>query len=86
MFGRMADSWKASGVFVKRLDEVVSVVDEPMKPSERPYEVFTLVKVSYGGRCEIESEKQGRRIRAGTMQRVATGQIVFSTIRATDGR
>ena len=46
---------------------------------------FNLVKVSYGGKCEVESQKQGRRIRAATMQRVATGQIVFSTIRATDG-
>ena len=85
MFGRMADNWKASGVSVKRLIEVVSVVDEPIRPSEYPEDKFTLVKVSYGGKCEVESQKQGRRIRAATMQRVTVGQIVFSTIRATDG-
>ena len=64
---------------------VVHVVDEPMRPSKYPDNVFTLVKVSYGGKCEVECQKQGQRIRAATMQRVAVGQIVFSTIRATDG-
>ena len=85
MFGRMADNWKASGVSVKRLIEVVSVVDEPLRPSEHPDDEFILVKVSYGGNCEVEGQKQGRRIRAATMQKVTVGQIVFSTIRATDG-
>lgn len=85
MFGRMANSWKANGVTVKRLDDVVGVVEKKVRPSEHPDDVFNLVKVSYGGKCEVESQKQGRRIRASTMQRVATGQIVFSTIRATDG-
>ena len=85
MFGRMADNWTARGVSVKRLTDVVHVVDEPMRPSKYPDNVFTLVKVSYGGKCEVECQKQGQRIRAATMQRVAVGQIVFSTIRATDG-
>ena len=85
MFGRMSRGWKASGLSVKRLDEVVEVVEESIRPSKHPDDVFALVKVSYGGKCEIESQKQGRRIRAATMQRVDEGQIVFSTIRATDG-
>ncbi|MCY4260182.1 MAG: N-6 DNA methylase, partial [Rhodobacteraceae bacterium] len=85
MFGRMAESWEAHGVEVKKLSEVVRVVDKPMRPSDHPDELFTLVKVSYSGKCEVEGEKQGQRIRPATMQRIATGQIIFSTIRATDG-
>ncbi len=85
MFGRMANNWEAKGVTARRLDEVVCAVDEPIRPSEYPEETFTLVKVSYSGRCEVEKQKQGQRIRAVAMQRAAAGQIVFSTIRATDG-
>ena len=85
MFGRMADDWKAKGASVKRLDAVVSIVDEPTRPAEFPDSFFSLLKVSYDGRCEVESQRRGDRIRAGVMQRVAEGQIIFSTIRATDG-
>lgn len=85
LFGRMAVKWRAQGISVKRLDAVVSAVDDPMRPVDAPNELFTLLKVSYQGKCKMEKQKIGRKIREPLMQMVTEGQIVFSTIRATDG-
>ena len=57
MFGRMADSWKANGVSVNRLDDVVGVVEKQVRPSDHPDDVFNLVKVSYGGKCEVDESE-----------------------------
>ena len=85
LFGRMVDEWKAQGVGVRRFDTVVNAVDDPIRPSEFPDQLFTLLKVSYEGKCKTEKQLFGRNIREPLMQRVKEGQIVFSTIRATDG-
>ena len=85
MFGRMVKKWKAQGIKVKRLDEVVGPTSNVIRPADFPDKLFTLLKVSYDGKCEIKSKKPGDRIQASTMHSVIKGQIVFSTIRATDG-
>ena len=85
LFGRMVKKWEDEGIEVKRLDAVVTPTERVIKPANFPDTVFMLFKVSYDGRCEIESEKPGSRIRAGSMRQVTQGQMVFSTIRATDG-
>jgi type I restriction enzyme M protein len=85
LLGRMAKKWRDSGIEVKQLSEVVHTVEQCINPAEYPDQEFALIKVSYDGKCEVESRKVGARIRADSMYRVATGQMVFSTIRATDG-
>ncbi len=85
LFGRMATKWEAQGIEVKRLDEVVTPTNNVIKPADHSDELFTLLKVSYDGKCEVESKRLGSRIRANSMHRVAAGQMVFSKIRATDG-
>lgn len=84
-FGRMAAKWRTHGIDVRRLDEIVTPTEDLVIPSEYPEIDFTLIKVSYEGKCEVERIRKGRRIKANKMYRVKTGQIVFSTIRATDG-
>jgi len=84
-FGRMAAAWRKSGAEVKRLVEVVKPIEDMIYPQEHKDEVFTLIKVNYEGRCEAEHIKKGGRIKAKKMFRIRKGQLVFSTIRATDG-
>ena len=85
LFGRMVEHWVTRGIDVKRLDEIVRPTDSIVNPSDNPLEAFTLIKVSYDGRCEIEDQRRGDRIQANAMRVVREGQMVFSTIRATDG-
>lgn len=84
-FGRMAKDWAARGVEVKKLSQCVRLVQDPVVPSECPEEEFTLIRVSYDGRCEVDKVAKGKTIKAKLMYRVREGQMVFSTIRATDG-
>ena len=84
MLGRMTSKWAEQGE-VKELRHVVKRYDKQINPSDYPDQPFSLLKVSYDGRCELEDKKIGSRIRTRTMRKVAKGQIVFSTIRATDG-
>ena len=81
----MVKEWKDAGIEVKRLCEVVTPANDIIKPGDYPDELFTLLKVSYEGKCEVESRKKGLRIGADLMHHVVEGQVVFSTIRATDG-
>ena len=83
--GRMADKWRSQGASVRRLSTVVKVIDDPIRPIEFPDQMFLLMKVSYDGKCKIDKQQIGRKIREPHMQAVSEGQIVFSTIRATDG-
>lgn len=86
LFGRMVRQWEARGIETKRLDEIVKPTRNIIDPSsDYPQELFALLKVSYEGRCEVESERVGGRVVSNSMQVVEPGQMVFSTIRATDG-
>ncbi len=86
MFGRMAAKWRGEGIEVRNLSSLVTPVENIIRPAvELPDEIFTLIKVSYDGCCEIEGQKAGRRVRNESMFRVRAGQLVFSGIRATDG-
>lgn len=84
-FGRMASQWQREGIEVRRLSECVVLVEDEIKPSETPEDEFVLIRVTYGGKCEIDKVKKGRAIKPASMYRVGRGQLVFSTIRATDG-
>ncbi|MFY9559764.1 MAG: N-6 DNA methylase [Terriglobales bacterium] len=83
--GRMVEAWRSSGVEVKQLDALVKVASDPIEPASSPATDFRLLKVSYDGKCEVEREAKGNAIKARLMYRIRTGQMVFSTIRATDG-
>jgi type I restriction enzyme M protein len=83
--GRMVDAWKSQGVEVRQLKSLVTPATDPIQPKEFPTSDFRCLKVSYEGKCEIEREAKGDAIKAPLMYRVKTGQMVFSTIRATDG-
>ena len=85
LFGRMVEQWKSREIEVKRLDEIVRPTRKVIDPSDYPQKLFTLLKVSYEGRCEVENERIGERVIPDSMQIVESGQMVFSTIRATDG-
>ena len=85
LFGRLAEIWRTQGIEVKRLNEIVVPMNNVICPADDPEKVFTLIKVSYGGKCEVEGRRLGSRIQAKYMQVVSEGQMVFSTIRATDG-
>ena len=85
LFGRMAEMWASRGTNVRRLDEIVSPASNVINPSAEPNETYTLIKVSYEGKCEVEGQRSGNRIQSNAMQVVREGQMVFSTIRATDG-
>ena len=85
LFGRMKKKWQDNGIEVKELAKLVKPTENVINPSDSPTQQFTLIKVSYDGRCEVESQKLGHQIRAGLMHRVHEGQMIFSTIRATDG-
>ena len=85
LFGRMVKKWETEGIEVKRLDSVVAPTDNVINPADHPDVLFTLLKVSYDGKCKVEDRKLGSQIRSKAMHRVVEGQMVFSTIRATDG-
>jgi hypothetical protein len=81
----MVEAWRSSGVEVKQLDALVKPASDLITPASTPKEDFRLLKVSYDGKCEVEREAKGEAIKAKFMHRVKTGQMIFSTIRATDG-
>jgi type I restriction enzyme M protein len=83
--GRMVEAWRSQGVEVKQLDTLVKLASDPIEPASMATTDFKLLKVSYDGKCEVEREAKGIAIKARLMYRVRTGQMVFSTIRATDG-
>lgn len=85
MYGRLVEKWQREGVGLRPLKDCVQPVEDTIRPSVEPERVFTLIKVSYDGQCKKDKEKKGKAIKPATMYRVATGQIVFSVIRATDG-
>ncbi len=85
LFGRMAVQWDSQGIEVKKLRDVVHVKSELISPADSPNDRFRLLKVSYEGQCEVESEKLGSEIVPDSMQVVREGQMVFSKVRATDG-
>jgi type I restriction enzyme M protein len=84
-FGRMAVKWKQQGVEVRRLDGIVKPVENAFFPETSPDSEFKLIKVTYEGECVLEKVRKGSRIKASKMFRVKKGELVFSTIRATDG-
>jgi hypothetical protein len=81
----MVEAWRSSGIEVKQLDALVKVASDPIEPTSMPETDFKLLKVSYDGKCEVEREAKGDAIKARLMYRVRTGQMIFSTIRSTDG-
>jgi hypothetical protein len=81
----MVEAWKSQGVDVRQMKALVAPATDPIQPKESPESDFRLLKVTYDGKCEIEREAKGKAIKAPLMYRVKTGQMVFSTIRATDG-
>ena len=83
--GRLVNEWKRKSIEVKPFSQCVTLSMEEIIPTQHPEKVFKLIKVTYNGICELERERKGKAIRAGTMYRVKEGQLVFSTIRATDG-
>jgi len=83
--GRMVKRWRSQGVQVRRLDTLVKPASDPIQPALSPETRFKLLKVTYDGKCEIEREAKGDAIKAHLMYRVKTGQMIFSSIRATDG-
>lgn len=83
--GRFVSRWEQQGVDVRALKTCVTESAAEVTPGDHPDETFTLIKVSYDGICKVEHVKKGRAIKAKTMYRVRAGQLVFSTIRATDG-
>lgn len=83
--GRMVGDWRSAGIDVRQLNTLVTPATDPIQPKTSPRSDFKLLKVSYDGKCEIEREAKGEAIKAKLMYRVKTGQMVFSTIRATDG-
>ncbi len=85
LFGRMAAKWRRQGIEVRCLDQIVTPTKNTIRPADTPSDEFMLLKVSYDGRCVVENRKLGSRIRAASMHRVSAGQVVFSTIRASDG-
>lgn len=85
LFGRMINKWREQGIEIKKFADCVKLIEDIVEPANHPDREFTLIKVSYDGRCAIEKKALGKRIKAEKMFRVKTGQLVFSTIRATDG-
>jgi len=81
----MVEAWRSQGVEIKRLDALVKPASDAIRPASMPRNDFKLLKVSYDGKCEVERQAKGNAIKARLMYRVKTGQMFFSTIRATDG-
>jgi len=85
LFGRMAAKWRKAGIEIKEFSQCVKIIEDEVVPSDHPDIEFTLIKVTYDGVCLLERKRLGRLIKAKKMYRVKAGQMVFSTIRATDG-
>ncbi len=85
LFGRMAKRWREQGIEVRHFSDCVTLTEDMINPGDYPDQQFTLLRVSYAGRCEVDKISPGSRIKAGKMYRVQAGQLLFSTIRSTDG-
>lgn len=83
--GMLNRVWRKEGADVLPLDKIVDVIENVIYPKEYPEEEFILLKVNYAGKCVVEKQKKGRQIKAPSMYKVTTGDLIFSTIRATDG-
>jgi type I restriction enzyme M protein len=83
--GRFVTKWGRKGIAVKRVEEVVEVLEEAICPQDYPEREFTLIYVSYEGFCEVSERRKGKEIKPTRMLIVRAGDIVFSNIRATDG-
>ena len=70
---------------VRKLSDCVTEASEEADFKAQPETEFTLIRVTYDGKCEIDKKRLGKHIRAKTMYRVKEGQLVFSKIRSTDG-
>jgi len=77
--------WKRQGVSVKALGDVAKPVTEAICPKATPDTEYTLLYVTYDGRCAVQKRQMGRYIKPKEMLRVHAGDLVFSNIRATDG-
>ena len=60
----MVGYWQALGAQIKLLRECVSPITEKITPSDYPDEEFTLMKVTYEGKCQVERTPYGKNIRA----------------------
>ena len=67
------------------MKEVVEVIEDLITPQDYPDEAFQLLSVTYSGYCRIEKLQEGKYIKPTKMNKVHTGDLVFSNIRATDG-
>lgn len=84
--GRMVPVWRNMGAEVRLMSDCVKLhVDLVLPSEERPDEVFTWIRVGYDGICQIDRIIEGKSIKYDRMYRVRKGQMVFSTIRASDG-
>lgn len=83
--GRFVKKWKRQGVSVKALGDVAKPVTEAICPKATPDTEYTLLYVTYDGRCAVQKRQMGRYIKPKEMLRVHAGDLVFSNIRATDG-
>ena len=81
----MAADWRSKEVDVRKLSDCVTEASEEADFKAQPETEFTLIRVTYDGKCEIDKKRLGKHIRAKTMYRVKEGQLVFSKIRSTDG-
>ncbi len=82
---RKSTNWKKAGFEVRPLSKVLKLINLEWTPSDHPDELHRLLKVTYNGDCQVEREILGKQSKASTFYRVKKGQLVFSTIRATDG-
>ena len=83
--GRFVKKWKRQGISVKALGDVAKPVMEAICPKATPDTEYTLLYVTYDGRCAVQKRQLGRYIKPKEMLRVHAGDLVFSNIRATDG-
>lgn len=85
MQGRLVGKWKAMGIEVKTLGEVVTAIADTITPQDFPEQEFALISVSYDGICRVAKRIRGKRINPTIMYKASKGDLVFSNIRATDG-
>jgi hypothetical protein len=81
----LAVKWRSQNVEVRKLNCCVKPVFDEVDLNVGALTEFTLIRVSYNGRCEIDKKKIGKNIKANVMYKVREGQLVFSKIRSTDG-
>lgn len=84
-FGRMANKWRSQNIEVKELRNIAEPIYDSFNPKKHSDVNFTLIKVSYDGKCEVDKVKLGKNIKAKVMYKVREGQLIFSKIRSTDG-